>query len=148
MQTLAKTVYISSQSSCKWSIFTESSTVSLHRTRPIRIKRLTLEITFSGLSLAVLAWACFHVNLHIPYFRLAKHKKAPFLTPKIGAIVKYSRNYVSIQNLSTKHLSMTMIIKSTTAKIVLMNEKEVSEVSLTARKNNSVYYLSQRLFTV
>ena len=83
------------------------------------MKRLSLEILFSGINLTALAWACFHINLHITYFMLAKHKRYPFITPKVGAIiiiVKYSGHYVSIQNLYTKHLSMTMIIKSTTAK--------------------------------
>ena len=80
------------------------------------MKRISLEIPFSGINLTALTWACFHINLHITYFMLAKHKRYPFITPKVGAIVKYSRHYVSIQNLYTKHLSMKMIIRSTTAK--------------------------------
>ena len=80
------------------------------------MKRLSLEIPFSGINLTALAWACFYINLHIKYFVLDKHKRHPFVTPKVGAIVKYSRHYVSIQNVYTKQLSMTMIIKSTTAK--------------------------------
>ena len=81
------------------------------------MKRLSSEILFSGINLTALALACFYIlNLHITYFILAKHKRHPFITPKVGAVVKYSRHYVSIQNVYTKHLIITMIIKSTTAK--------------------------------
>ena len=80
------------------------------------MKRLSLEISFSGINLTALALACFYINLHIAYFMLAKHKRLPFITPKVGAVVKYSGHYVRIQNVYTKHLIITMIIKSTTAK--------------------------------
>ena len=80
------------------------------------MKRLSLEILFSGINLTALALACFYINLHITHFMLAKHKRHHFITPKIGAVVKYSRHYVRIQNVYTQHLIITMIIKSTTAK--------------------------------
>ena len=82
------------------------------------MKRLSLEIPLSGVNSTALGWGRFYVNLDITYFMLVKHKRHPFITPKVGAIifVKYSRHYVSIQNLYTKHFSMTMIVKSTTAK--------------------------------
>ena len=94
--------------------------MSLHSTGPIKMKRLSLEMPFSGINSSALAWACFYINLHITYFTLAKHKRHPSITPRVGAIVKYSRYYVSVQNVYTKQLSMTMIIKSTTAKEYLV----------------------------
>ena len=42
------------------------------------MKRLSLEIPFSGINLTALAWACFYLNLHITYFMLAKHKRHSF----------------------------------------------------------------------
>ena len=136
MQTLAKTVFISPQSSCKWSIFTESSTVSLHRTRPIRMKRLSLEIPFSSINLTALAWASFYINLHITYFMLAKHNRHPFNSQnscncKIQkALCEHTKPY-------TKHLSMTMIIKSTTA------SHRHSQLSVTGLSYNKEKQLSQ-----
>ena len=55
---------------------------------------------------------------------IVKHKRYLFIPPKqelIGAIVKYSGHYVSVQDLDIKFLSMAMILKSTTATVNTSN---------------------------
>ena len=67
-----------------------------------------------------LPWARYYVyhmiisDMHIPWSNKKKtlvHNSQTLL----GAIVKYSSHYVSIQDLDTRHLSTGMIMKLTTA---------------------------------